>query len=173
LLAEIPVRISTGARPASAGSIPSSCLADRHESDQTSIRPEFFDRVHVSKETCFERSRRAQRDRISGEVPDQCAKMGIGSLPAHGASAIISRFRGSGFRLVHGSVAQLVEQRTFNPLVASSNLARPTRIAKATRPRGFFHARHRPCPCDRLTKIVTSCPVRAGGRPPVLTAGRL
>ena len=27
-----------------------------------------------------------------------------------------------------GSVAQLVEQRTFNPLVASSNLARPTRI---------------------------------------------
>ena len=26
-----------------------------------------------------------------------------------------------------GSVAQLVEQRTFNPLVASSNLARPTR----------------------------------------------
>ena len=25
-----------------------------------------------------------------------------------------------------GSLAQLVEQRTFNPLVASSNLARPT-----------------------------------------------
>ena len=27
---------------------------------------------------------------------------------------------------VFGSLAQLVEQRTFNPLVASSNLARPT-----------------------------------------------
>ena len=28
--------------------------------------------------------------------------------------------------LVFGSVAQLVEQRTFNPLVGSSNLPRPT-----------------------------------------------
>ena len=27
-------------------------------------------------------------------------------------------------------LAQLVEQRTFNPLVASSNLARPTKYAK-------------------------------------------
>ena len=27
-----------------------------------------------------------------------------------------------------GSLAQLVEQRTFNPLVASSNLARPTTL---------------------------------------------
>ena len=28
----------------------------------------------------------------------------------------------------YGTVAQSVEQRTFNPLVASSNLARPTNI---------------------------------------------
>jgi hypothetical protein len=28
-----------------------------------------------------------------------------------------------------GSLAQLVEQRTFNPLVAGSNPARPTKIA--------------------------------------------
>ena len=29
-----------------------------------------------------------------------------------------------------GSLAQLVEQRTFNPLVAGSNPARPTKIIK-------------------------------------------
>jgi hypothetical protein len=29
-----------------------------------------------------------------------------------------------------GALAQLVEQRTFNPLVAGSNPARPTRILK-------------------------------------------
>ncbi len=40
-----------------------------------------------------------------------------------------------------GSVAQSVEQRTFNPLVASSNLARPTtRIKQKSQPNpvGFF-----------------------------------
>ena len=32
-------------------------------------------------------------------------------------------------KMLNGSVAQPVEQRTFNPLVASSNLARPTKIS--------------------------------------------
>ena len=32
-----------------------------------------------------------------------------------------------------GSLAQSVEQRTFNPLVASSSLARPTRTTKNNR----------------------------------------
>ena len=32
-----------------------------------------------------------------------------------------------------GSLAQLVEQRTFNPLVAGSNPARPTRISNKIR----------------------------------------
>jgi hypothetical protein len=31
-----------------------------------------------------------------------------------------------------GTLAQLVEQRTFNPLVAGSNPARPTSLAKAS-----------------------------------------
>ena len=29
-----------------------------------------------------------------------------------------------------GTLAQLVEQRTFNPLVGSSNLPRPTKVSK-------------------------------------------
>ena len=37
-----------------------------------------------------------------------------------------------------GSVAQSVEQRTFNPLVASSNLARPTSYAKGSQQCGPF-----------------------------------
>jgi hypothetical protein len=37
----------------------------------------------------------------------------------------------------NGTVAQSVEQRTFNPLVASSNLARPT-IVKGSVPDTWF-----------------------------------
>ena len=37
--------------------------------------------------------------------------------------------------LQHGTLAQLVEQRTFNPLVAGSNPARPTT------PPGTYHTR--------------------------------
>ena len=37
----------------------------------------------------------------------------------------------------NGTVAQSVEQRTFNPLVASSNLARPTNIQKALKAKCF------------------------------------
>jgi hypothetical protein len=43
--------------------------------------------------------------------------------------------------MVFGSLAQLVEQRTFNPLVAGSNPARPTKIyqeAHELRFVGFF-----------------------------------
>jgi hypothetical protein len=37
-----------------------------------------------------------------------------------------------------GSVAQSVEQRTFNPLVASSSLARPTKMCKASKVNYFW-----------------------------------
>ena len=40
--------------------------------------------------------------------------------------AVKSQFESEGGHQVYASVAQLVEQRTFNPLVASSSLARPT-----------------------------------------------
>ena len=49
---------------------------------------------------------------------------------------------GSGYnlRLSLGTVAQSVEQRTFNPLVASSNLARPTSKIKGLRENvAFFY----------------------------------
>ena len=43
-----------------------------------------------------------------------------------------------------GSLAQLVEQRTFNPLVAGSNPARPTNIPLKPRlVRGFFLSKRR------------------------------
>jgi hypothetical protein len=60
-----------------------------------------------------------------------------------------------------GSLAQLVEQRTFNPLVAGSNPARPTKIQKKT-PTGscgwrFFSPPACPARITDITSSYISC----------------
>ena len=64
--------------------------------------------------------------------------------------------------LTHGSVAQPVEQRTFNPLVASSNLARPTRFKKSHGSPWLFLCAG--LSAGKVTKNVSSCLIRAGAR---------
>ena len=90
------------------------------------------------------------------------SKSGREALPGRQPSAIISRFRGYGFCHILGSVAQLVEQRTFNPLVASSNLARPTRFKKSHGSPWLFLCAG--LSAGKVTKNVSSCLIRAGAR---------
>ena len=52
-----------------------------------------------------------------------------------------------------GSVAQSVEQRTFNPLVASSNLARPTINIEGSQQCGPFSFGFLECVGDYLDSI--------------------
>ena len=63
---------------------------------------------------------------------------------------------------LHGSVAQPVEQRTFNPLVASSNLARPTRLKKSHGSPWLFSCTG--VSAGKVTINVNSCLIRAGAR---------
>ena len=97
-------------------------------------------RGQASAEEARGAARRRHRLRAAAAVPDARPPL---TLRAHRRCAAYRlRYNGA---LFGGPLAQLVEQRTFNPLVAGSNPARPTiRRGQA--------ARIRAAPADRIAK---------------------